>query len=101
MDGLSPQVPGAQSRPPALGPHKPFVDSILMEDRRSWRKQLRTAMRIYGRLLEETGCGGGCGTAKNYARRRRAGLAVAGGAFLELAWAPARLAPASAASRCA
>ena len=43
MEDFSPTVPKAQSRPSKLAPYKPFVDSILEDDRSAWRKQRHSA----------------------------------------------------------
>lgn len=45
MDDFSSQVPRAQGHPLVLDLHKPFVDSILMEDRRAHAHRLRQRHR--------------------------------------------------------
>jgi hypothetical protein len=45
----------AQSKPcPRLDPVKPFIEAILVEDKRAPRKQRHTAHRIWVRLCQET-----------------------------------------------
>lgn len=88
MDDFSPAVPKAQARASKLDPYKPFVDSILEDDRNIWRKQRHSARRIYERLLAETAYDGKYGTVKNYVRARRAEMAAAEGRYLKLVWGP-------------
>lgn len=57
---------------PKLGPLLPVIDTILREDRLSPAKQQHTAKRIFERLRDEHGFGGGYTVVKDYVRQRRA-----------------------------
>ena len=87
-DDFSPQMPVESRRGSILDPYKPFVDSILEDDRRVWRKQRHSAQRIYERLLDETPYAGGYGTVKKYVRERKAQMRASEEACIELVWAP-------------
>lgn len=58
MDDFSSQAPRAQGHPSVLDLYKPFVDSILMEDRRAHAHRRQESLHIrrgpapYARLLE-------------------------------------------------
>jgi transposase len=56
---------------PKLDPWVGVIDQILEEDRTRPRKQRHTAKRIYQRLREEHGFGGGYTIVKDYVRLRR------------------------------
>ena len=58
-------------RKPKLEPFTPVIDRILEEDRRMGRKQRHTAKRIFERLRDEHGFGGGYTIVKDYVRERR------------------------------
>lgn len=88
MDDFSPQIPSKSRRGSILDPYKPFVDSILEDDRHVWRNQRHSAQRIYERLLDETPYAGGCGIVKKYVRERKAQMKASETAFIELVWAP-------------
>ncbi len=57
---------------PKLGPLLPVVDRILAEDRIAPVKQRHTAKRIFERLRDEYGYGGGYTVVKDYVRQCRA-----------------------------
>jgi transposase len=56
---------------PRLDPWVGVIDQILQDDRERPRKQRHTAKRIYQRLREEHGFGGGYTIVKDYVRLRR------------------------------
>ena len=57
---------------PKLGPLLPVIDRILAEDRIAPVKQRHTAKRIFERLRDEHGYGGGYTVVKDYVRQCRA-----------------------------
>nr|WP_325300896.1 IS21 family transposase [uncultured Dysosmobacter sp.] len=85
---FSPRCPAATSRPSILDPHKPFIDEILEQDRKVWRKQRHTARRIFERLREERGYEGGLTLVQNYVAERKRLMAQPDDCFLDLKWAP-------------
>ena len=56
---------------PKLGPHLEFIDQILIDDKRCPKKQRHTAKRIFVRLREEQGYGGGYTIVKEYVAKQR------------------------------
>ena len=58
-------------RSPKLEPYTGVTDGILEEDKGAPKKQRHTAKRIYERLREEHGFGGGYTIVKDYVRERR------------------------------
>ena len=58
-------------RRPKLEPYTGVIDRILDDDHRVPRKQRHTAQRIYERLRDEYGFGGGYTTVKDYVREHR------------------------------
>ena len=56
---------------PKLGPLLPVVDAILEADRTAPVKQRHTAKRIFERLRDEHGYGGGYTVVKDYVRLSR------------------------------
>src|SRR3989304_4885741 len=56
---------------PKLDPWVGGIDAILQEDRERPRKQRHTARRIYQRLRDEQGFGGGYTIVKDYVGRPR------------------------------
>lgn len=78
---------------PSLGGLTATIDSWLEEDRRCWRKQRHTAMRVYDRLREEMGYGGSYSTVRRYVRMRREEMARErderdSAGYLLLSWLP-------------
>jgi transposase len=57
---------------PKLGPLLPVIDAILAADRIAPVKQRHSAKRIFERLRDEHGFGGGCTGVKDYVRLCRA-----------------------------
>ena len=57
---------------PKLGPLTPVIEAILEADRSAPVKQRHTAKRIFERLHDEHGYGGGYTVVKDYVRRQRA-----------------------------
>ncbi len=57
---------------PKLGPLKPVIEAILEADRTAPAKQQHTAKRIFERLRDEHGYGGGYTVVKDHVRRLRA-----------------------------
>lgn len=72
---------------PSLDEYKEFIDGLLQEDVRSWRKQKLTAKRVWV-LACERGCTSSQSTVERYVRQWR--MAHGGGreAMLELTWMP-------------
>ena len=58
-------------RRPKLEPFTGVIDRILEEDQRVARKQHHTAQRIFQRLRDEYGFGGGYTIVKDYVREHR------------------------------
>lgn len=76
MKDLSPEPP--RRREPeseVLAPYEETVGSRLDDDCRNWRKQRRTATRVYARLRDEEGHAGSCPTARRHVKRRREEMA--------------------------
>ncbi len=88
MDDFSPKPPERQKRPSVLDPYKPFIDDILEQDTRVWRKQRHSTTRIFERLRDERGYDGGLTVVSTYVARRRREIAEGRDAFLDLEWAP-------------
>lgn len=63
-------VPLRRARP-KLGPFLEWVEGVLGSDRKVPRKQRHTAWRIYERLRDERGYGGGYTQVKSYVREAR------------------------------
>jgi transposase len=84
-----PEPPGYRRtkprRPSVLDPLLPVVHQILEDDRKAPRKQRHTAVRIFRRLRDEHGYGGGLTTVKDAVRAWRAGHAEV---FVPLAHRP-------------
>ncbi len=59
------------ARRPKLAPYTGVVDQILEKDRSAPKKQRHTAKRIFERLRDEYGFGGGYTTVKDYVRGHR------------------------------
>ncbi len=57
---------------PKLGPLLPVIEAILEADRSAPAKQQHTAKRIFERLRDERGYGGGYTVVKDHVRRQRA-----------------------------
>ncbi|HEY8670606.1 MAG TPA: IS21 family transposase [Terriglobales bacterium] len=58
-------------RRPKLGPWLAVIDTILLQDQNQPVKQRHTAKRIFERLREEYGYGGGYTIVKDYVRRKK------------------------------
>ena len=56
---------------PKLGSLMPVIEAILEADRTAPAKQQHTAKRIFERLRDEHGYGGGYTVVKDYVRRQR------------------------------
>jgi len=70
---------------PVLGPYLKLIDSWLEADKGAPKKQRHTATRIYHRLVSEEGFAGGETTVRQYVRRAKMRLAIAGNkAFIPL-----------------
>jgi transposase len=70
---------------PVLGPYLKLIDSWLEADKGAPKKQRHTATRIYHRLVSEEGFKGGETTVRQYVRRAKVLLAIAGNkAFIPL-----------------
>ena len=94
MEDLSPEPPRAR-RPESdlLAPYESTIDSWLLDDRKYWRKQRHTAVRVYVRLRDEEGYEGSYSTVQRYVRRRREEMAAEAEArdaqgYLQLDWSP-------------
>jgi len=83
---LESAVPPERKRPegrpaPALGPHREWIDEILIADQDAPRKQRHTAKRIRDRLAEEHGVVVAESTMRDHVRKRRRELGLAAEAF--------------------
>lgn len=72
---------------PSLDEYKEFIDGLLEEDTRSWRKQKLTAKRIWV-LACERGCQSSQSTVERYVRQWRMNHKAGREAMLELTWRP-------------
>lgn len=85
---FSPQCPTKTRRPSKLDPYKPFIDNILIQDQKVWRKQRHSAARIFERLKEETDYSGGITIVQSYVSARKKELGQTKAVFLDLEWEP-------------
>ena len=75
------------SQRPVLGPLKSFVDTILEADRKAPRKQRHTARRIWNRIRAEMPDQRvGESTIREYVRKKKRQLTVAGVVFVPQAY---------------
>lgn len=72
---------------PSLEGYTDFIDALMEEDRKSWRKQKLTAKRVWSLVVEE-GCQVSVSTVERYVRSWREAHAVVREAMLELEWSP-------------
>ena len=92
MDDLSPKPPRRhKEKSSLLAPYVATIDSWLLDDKKYWRKQRHTAVRVYVRLKEEKGYKGSYSTVQRYVRRRREKMAREADqrdqqGFLQLEW---------------
>lgn len=82
-EALASAVPAPRKRPqrqrPVLGPLVPFIDAILLADKKAPRKQRHTAHRIYTRVCaERPDCPVAEPTIRRYVRQRKAELGLLG-----------------------
>ncbi|WP_432290712.1 IS21 family transposase [Olsenella uli] len=70
-DDFSPQRPEAPEHPSRLDPCKALIGEMLEEDRRRYRKQRRTAKRVFKRLCAEHGFSGSCSAARRHMKEIR------------------------------
>jgi transposase len=83
---LESAIPPERKRPegrpvPALGPHREWIDQILIADQKAPVKQRHTAKRIADRLAEERGVVVAGSTMRDHVRKRRRELGLAAEAF--------------------
>jgi transposase len=79
---LPPERKRPERRPaPALGPHREWIDQVLIADQTAPRKQRHTAKRIADRLAEEHGVVVAGSTMRDHVRKRRRELGLAAEAF--------------------
>jgi transposase len=79
---LPPERKRPEARPaPALGPHREWIDQILIADRDAPPKQRHTAKRIADRFAEEHGVVVAGSTMRDHVRKRRRELGLAVEAF--------------------
>ena len=84
--GIPPGYRQSNPRPrPRLGPFLPLIDQMLELDRKGPPKQRHSAKRIFDRLRDEHGYGGGYTQVKDYVRQARQRTREA---FVPLAWPP-------------
>lgn len=94
MEDLSPEMPRKREpRHSSLEGFERFIDEMLEEDRRCWRKQRHTAVRILDRLRNEHGFKGSYSTVQRYVKEKREEMAAERDArglagFLALEWLP-------------
>jgi len=84
---LESAVPPVRKRPagrpaPVLGPHREWIDGILIADRCAPRKQRHTARRIWRRLVDERGVVVAERTVREYVAARRRELGEPGEVFV-------------------
>jgi transposase len=79
---LPPERKRPEGRPaPALGPHREWIDQILIDDQSAPVKQRHTAKRIADRLATEHGVVVAGSTMRDHVRKRRRELGLAAEAF--------------------
>lgn len=83
LEDFSPQIPVQPERPSKLDPFKPTINRWLEEDKKNWRKQQYTAMRIFQLLQEQEGFTGSYNLVQRYVKkvkkrekRTRSGMCV-------------------------
>ena len=76
--------PRRKSRKPVMDPYETIIDTWLLEDMNMPKKQRHTAKRIYDRLVDEYGFGGGERTVRQYVSQRRQLLGQQGEKFAKL-----------------
>lgn len=69
QEDFSPQRPVNPERPSILDPFKPIIQKWLDEDKKNWRKQQFTAMRIYHLLQEQKGFTGSYNVVQRYVKK--------------------------------
>lgn len=69
QEDFSPQRPVNPERPSILDPFKPIIQKWLDEDKKNWRKQQFTAMRIYHLLQEQEGFTGSYNVVQRYVKK--------------------------------
>lgn len=69
LEDFSPQIPVQPERPSKLDPFKPIIDQWLKEDKKNWRKQQYTAMRIFQLLQEQEGFTGSYNLVQRYVKK--------------------------------
>lgn len=69
QEDFSPQMPVVPERPSILDPFKPIIQKWLEEDKKNWRKQQFTAMRIYHLLQEQEGFTGSYNVVQRYVKK--------------------------------
>lgn len=89
MDDFSPSLKAGRKRASKLDPHKPVIDSRLLQDRKRRAKQRHTAKRVYDRLVAECGFDGGYTIVQQYVKAGRSELKRVKDEFLHLEWVPA------------
>ena len=88
-DDLSPKMPAIKKRTKILDPYRPLIISWLEGDRGEWRKQRRTAHRVWVRLTTEEGVEVGESTVRAYVRTLREELGHSDADdYLDRRWVP-------------
>ena len=89
MDDFNQPMPQEQRRPSKLDPYKEIVMTWLEEDKKVWRKQHHTALRVYDRLIAETDYTGSYSLVQRFLKEIKAQNGSTG--FLDLVWEPAEV----------
>ena len=85
-DDFSPGRPTESARPSKLDPYVPFIEEMLAEDARCYRKQRHTAKRIDERLRDEHGWKGSYSTVQRRVRQIKALRRSPSEQFNDLEW---------------
>lgn len=87
-DDFSPERPVESARPSKLDPYAPFIEEMLDEDARCYRKQHHTAKKIHERLMDEHGWEGSYSTVQRRVRKIKALRRSASDQCNDLEWPP-------------
>lgn len=71
QEDFSPKMPVLQEHPSKLDPYKPLIHTWLEVDKKNWRKQPFTAMRIFHLLQERAGYTGSYNLVQRYVKKRK------------------------------
>jgi transposase len=89
---FSPTPPTKRGRKSQMDQYRNIIIGWLEEDKKNWRKQRHSAVRIYERLRDEHGCTLSESTVRHYVKDLKAIIyANNGNQFLDLVWHPGEM----------